>query len=144
MKRHAAYLHAAYFLVAGLCAIQLPLFAQERDPTAPPPEVGAAAAGGVAQQPWGAEGMAVVVRDGKPLLVVDTRLYGVGQKVGSFHIMRITESEVWLREGKVVRKVPRFSGIQRSDVAVKPQDAASAPQSKGSKASTMIKKAKAP
>lgn len=122
----------------------LPLHAQERDPTVPPPEMGATVLGAAPQQPWGADGMAVVVRDGKSFLVVDTRLYGVGQKVGSFHIVRITESEVWLREGKVVRKVPRFTGIVRSQVAANPIAAVSAPQSKGHKASTMIKKAKAP
>ena len=122
----------------------VPLHAQERDPTMPPPEVGASALGVAPQQPWGTDGMAVVVRDGKSFLVVDTRLYGVGQKVGSFHIERITESEVWLREGKAIRKVPRFAGIVRSEVAASPLVAASAPQSKGRKASTMIKKAKAP
>lgn len=131
-------------LAVCMCLVTWPLPAQERDPTIPPPEVSATALGGVAQQPWGADGMAVVVRDGKSFLVVDTRLYAVGQKVGSFHITRITESEIWLREGKVVRKVPRFSGIQRSEAAATPMAAASAPQPKGSKAGTMIKKAIAP
>lgn len=134
----------AFCMLMWLCAMVLPVHAQERDPTIPPPEVGASASGVAPQQPWGSDGMAVVVRDGKSFLVVDTRLYGVGQKVGSFQIARITESEVWLREGKVVRKVPRFAGIVRSDVAASPMAAASAPQSKGHKASTMIKKAKAP
>lgn len=131
----------------GVCvgSMMLPLRAQERDPTVPPPEMGTSATGAAAQQgPWGSDGMAVVVRDGKPFLVVGTRLYAVGQKVGAFQITRITESEVWLREGKVVRKVPRFAGIQRSEAAVTPAVAASAAQSKGSKASTMIKKATAP
>lgn len=137
-------LRVAAYLVACLWSMTLPSHAQERDPTAAPPEIGAAAGGGVAPQPWGAEGMAVVVRDGKPYLVVDTRWYAVGQKVGSLHITRITESEVWLRDGKVLRKVPRFTGIQRTEVAVPPAAAASAPPSKGGKARTMIKKAIAP
>ncbi len=58
-------------------------------------------------------GMAVVVRDGTPYLVDGTRLYGVGQKLGAARIERITETEVWLRSGKTLRKLQRFSGIER-------------------------------
>ena len=134
----------AFSVVVLLWTLLVPVYAQERDPTIPPPQVGAAALGVTPQQPWGSDGMAVVARDGKSSLVVDTRLYGVGQKVGSSYIERITESEVWLREGKVIRKVPRFAGIVRREVAASPMVAASAPESKGRKASTMIKKAKAP
>ena len=81
-----------------------------RDPTMPPPE--ASALPGAAAAP--APGMAVVVQDGKPHLVVGTRLVAVGHKVGNAKLERITETEVWLREGKQLTKVPRFSGIQRS------------------------------
>lgn len=134
----------AYALLVALGLSVWPARAQERDPTLPPPEMGTAVVGSVAQQPWGADGMAVVVRGGKPFLVVDTRLYAVGQKIGSSLITRITESEVWLREGTVLRKIPRFAGIQRTAVAATPVAPASAPASKGGKASTMIKKATAP
>lgn len=81
-----------------------------RDPTTPPPE--ASALPGAAAAP--APGMAVVVQDGKPHLVVGTRLVALGQKVGNAKLERITETEVWLRDGKQLTKVPRFSGIQRS------------------------------
>jgi len=66
--------------------------------------------------------IAIVVRNGKSFLVLGTRLYAQGEKFGSATIERITETEVWLREGGVVRKVPQFSGIQRRNVstAVKP------------------------
>jgi hypothetical protein len=37
----------------------------------------------------------------------------VGQKVGNARLERITETEIWLREGRALRKVPRFGGIQR-------------------------------
>lgn len=98
--------------------------AQEgRDPTAPPPEImgaagsapGAAAKAGSGA--LGADGGTVIVRDGKPFLVVGTRLFAPGQKVGHALIERITETEVWLREAKVLRKIPRFAGIQRSVAA---------------------------
>lgn len=117
--------------------------AQERDPTVAPPEVGTSVAADPAQKPWGAEGMAVVVRNAKPFLVVDTRLYAVGQKVGAFQVERITETEVWLRTGTTVHKVARFAGVVRREVATEPASAASAPPSKAKsrKARTMNKKA---
>lgn len=94
-----------------------------RDPTVPPPEALAAPGTVVSDSPWGGEGMAVVTRDGQLFLVSGTRLYGVGQKIGAFRIERISETEVWLRNGKELRKVPRFSGIVRKPAA----------ESKGSK-----------
>lgn len=87
--------------------------AQEfRDPTTPPPEASTLPGGAAGAAP--APGMAVVVRDGKPHLVVGTRLVAVGHKVGNAKLERITETEVWLRDGKQLTKVPRFGGIQRS------------------------------
>lgn len=87
-----------------------------RDPTQAP--LGAASsASGVAQSagPLGDDGVAVVVRDGKPFLVNGTRLYGVGQMLGTYRIERITETEVWLRNGTELRKEPRFAGITRKE-----------------------------
>ncbi|MFZ3128673.1 MAG: hypothetical protein WA136_11735 [Rhodoferax sp.] len=107
----------------------LPLAAQElRDPTLAPPEAGVAAGGTAPASPLGGEGMTVVVRNGKPFLAVGTRLYAPGQKVGPLRIERITETEVWLREGGVLRKVPRFAGIQRSVAKAAPQCGKRTPQ----------------
>ncbi len=98
-----------------LLLLSLRIAAQElRDPTLPPSEMGAGLGAKANAEPLGAPGMAVIVRDAKSFLVVGTRLYAVGQKVGPARIERITETAVWLREGKVLRKVPRFAGIQRS------------------------------
>jgi hypothetical protein len=89
-----------------------------RDPTRAPP-------GATAQAPDAAktdaaspllEGTAVVVRDGKTYLASGTRLYTVGQQIGSYKIERITETEVWLRNGSQVQKIQRFEGIQRRAV----------------------------
>ena len=100
--------------------MSLPVNAQDlRDPTMPPPESGAGPAGTVAS-PLGVDGMTVIVRNGKSYLVVGTRLYAPGQKVGQLRVERITETEVWLRDGKELRKVPRFSGIQRRVAAALP------------------------
>lgn len=116
----------AAVLALFLC---LPVAAQElRDPTLAPPEAGAAAGGTVPASPLGEEGMTVVVRNGKPFLAVGTRLYAPGQKVGQMRIERITETEVWLREGGALRKVPRFAGIQRSVAKAAPQCGKRAPQ----------------
>ena len=86
-----------------------------RDPTLPPAAAGLAGAvpgGPAAALVPGA--MTIIVRDGQPYLVVGTRLYAQGHMLGEARIERIGETEVWLREGGVLRKVPRFAGIQRS------------------------------
>jgi hypothetical protein len=98
-----------------MCAATVPVLAQ-RDPTVPPPEAVVAPSTGeavVSRTPWGQGGMAVVIRNGKSYLVDGTRLFAVGQKIGNYRIERISETEVWLRSGKELRKVPRFNGIQR-------------------------------
>ncbi|WP_304859424.1 hypothetical protein [Rhodoferax sp.] len=89
-----------------------------RDPTVPPVEAGLGNAGPDAKPFSGEPGaMTVIVRNGRPHLVVGTRLYAEGQMLGRVRIERITETEVWLREGGVLRKVSQFSGIQRRTAA---------------------------
>ena len=93
-----------------------------RDPTIPPAEAGQASnavAGSLAvAEP---STMTIIVRNGRPFWVVGTRLYAQGQKIGQARIERISETEVWLREGGVLRKVPQFTGIQRRTVTSPPQ-----------------------
>ena len=60
--------------------------------------------------------MTIIVRNGRPNLVVGTRLYAQGQQLGKARIERISETEVWLREGGVLRKISQFTGIQRRTV----------------------------
>ena len=83
----------------------------QRDPTVAPTQ---AEAGGVGQAPVAAPGYAVIVQDGTPNLVVGTRLVPVGQKVGNARLERITETEIWFREGGQLRKEARFAGISRT------------------------------
>ena len=86
----------------------------QRDPTLPPPSALDSSAG---DKPAEAGPMTVIVRDGRPYLVVGTRLYAQGQKLGEARIERIGETEIWLREGKVLRKLARYTGVQRSPAA---------------------------
>ena len=107
-----------YLCVMALFAGQT-LQAQElRDPTRPP--AGATAQTAEAAKPDAAanllEGTAVVMRDGKLYLASGTRLYAVGQQIGPNKIERITETEVWLRNGTQLQKIQRFEGIQRRAV----------------------------
>ena len=98
-----------------------------RDPTQAPASAGLAETGVVAaaQAPSLTSGaLAVVVREGVYYLVQDTRLLAQGQYIGQARIERITETEIWLRQEGIVRKVPVFDGIERR-VA---QSAASAPK----------------
>ncbi len=85
-----------------------------RDPTLPPAQAGRADAL-VTGNSLGIEpgSVAIIVRDGRPFLVVGTRLYGQGSRLGRARIERISETEVWLREGKVLHKVTPFAGIER-------------------------------
>lgn len=100
----------------GLGWLALAAPAQElRDPTRAPalPSAATAAMTGPVL-PITSESQSVVMRDGQPYLVVGTRLVGIGQTVGEFKLERITETEIWLRQGKAVYPVARFSRIQRS------------------------------
>ena len=85
-----------------------------RDPTVPPPLVGPSGLNEAGQPAAVQPGVvAVIVRHGVPHLLVGTRLYAQGQKVGLARIERITETEVWLREAGALRKVHVFGGIER-------------------------------
>ena len=103
------------FLSVLMLLMALTAQAQEaRDPTVAPAEGGSGVAGTAPAGPLGDEGITVIVRDGKSFLVVGTRLVAPGQSVGALRPERITETEIWMRDGKTLRKVPRFAGIQRS------------------------------
>ncbi len=91
-----------------------------RDPTTPPPEAAMSGANATPKLPAGLPTSTIIVRDGKPYLVVGTRLYAQGQTLGQARIERISETEVWLREGGVLRKVSQFPGIVRRAVKSTP------------------------
>ena len=63
------------------------------------------------------EGLTVLVRDGVPMLAQGTRLYKQGQQLGPYRIERISETEIWLRNGRELHKIERFAGIQRRAAA---------------------------
>lgn len=96
-----------------------------RDPTVAPGSTGMA----TTPSPAGVEGMTVMVRDDKPYLVVGTRQYAPGDKVGNLRLERITEKEIWFHDGSAVIKVQRFSGIERKALAAKPSCSATASHS---------------
>ena len=107
MARWAFYAWA--ISMSGLSAV-----AQDaRDPTVAPPQNSSATS---TASPVGVEGMTVVMRDDKAYLVVGTRLYVPGDKVGAFSVERITETQVWLRDATKLVKVPRFAGIERKSL----------------------------
>ncbi len=83
-----------------------------RDPTLPP-GTGAGAPTGAAASRAGQGRWPLIVVDGTRHVAVGTRLYAEGQLLGAARIERITETEVWLREGRALRKVPLYAGVQR-------------------------------
>lgn len=110
------------YLSLATCALTLLLNTQHvaaqeasRDPTVAPAETGATTA-----SPAGVEGMTVLVRDEKTYLIVASRLYAPGDKVGNLRVERITEKEVWFHDGSALIKVPRFAGIERKSIIAKP------------------------
>lgn len=112
MNRTSRYVaQGVLALVLGTQA--LPASAQElRDPTIAPGEAGAPAG----RSPAAVDGMSVLVRDGRPFLVVGTRLYGPGDRFGAMRVERISETEVVLNDGNGRVHVSRFSGIERKTV----------------------------
>ncbi len=123
MMQVRLFYRSAGLLALCLGTMGLALAQGMRDPTQAPREVQSSLGSAQAlpdaenQSVREATGMAVVVRDGVPYLVDGTRLYGVGQMLGTAKIERITETEVWLRSGKTLRKLQRFSGIERKPAA---------------------------
>lgn len=93
-----------------------------RDPTLPPASAVGAPAADASGRPAAPDTgpVAVIVRDGQAFLVVGTRLYAQGQMLGAVRVERITETEVWLRDGKTLHRKPIFSGIARSVAGVVP------------------------
>jgi hypothetical protein len=116
-------------LMAGAAGLAPAQSAGPRDPTVPPASALGAPATGAAQAPSAPDlgPVAVIVRDGRPYLVVGTRLYAAGQSLGDSLIERITETEVWLRQGKTVHRKPIFGGIVRTASGSAPANIACPP-----------------
>ncbi len=92
-----------------------------RDPTLAPSDASpvSAEAGGKSGRAE-STAMSVLVRDGRPYLVLGTRLYAQGQMLGQARIEKIGETEVLLREAGVLRKLALFHGIERREAALDP------------------------
>jgi hypothetical protein len=122
-------------LAAAVLAMVMPLGSAQaqapRDPTVAPAQ---AEAGGEGHAPVAAPGYAVIIQGGQPHLVVGTRLVPVGQKVGNARLERITETEIWFREGGQLRKEARFAGITRTVARVPVTCGAPAAKPKAKKA----------
>jgi len=93
-----------------------------RDPTLAP-SLGGNSGAGLSSGRGTRAPMSIISVDGKYHLMVGTRLYAEGHKVGDAVIEYISETEVWFREGRNLRKVSNFLGVKRSELI----DMASAP-----------------
>lgn len=100
----------ALWLQAALAAESAP----GRDPMQPPPELrmpldpNSGADGAELPQP-----RQLIIIDGKPLLVLGSRRYAVGERIGGARIERITEQAVWLRDAAGVHRLPLFAGVDK-------------------------------
>ena len=103
-------------MAAALCpAVEAAEPATTRDPMQAPPELrpprdpaneGAAAAEMLQPQQ-------LIFIDGRPLLVLGSRRYGVGERIGDARIERITEQAVWLRDATGTHRLPLFLGVDK-------------------------------
>jgi len=101
-------------LVMGFGTASSVLAQTLRDPTVAPAAAGLPNSGGPQPEALVKTGsISVLQRDGVRYLMIGTRLYGVGQRVGLARIERISETEIWLREGGQLKKIQVFSGVQR-------------------------------
>lgn len=104
-----------------------------RDPTLPPPQiVPGRTAAEIKPLSIDTGSLTIIVRDGRRYVVLGTRLYAQGQRLGSTRIERINETEVWFLEDGVVHKVSKFPGIQRHNVAAISGTPACAPRNSNS------------
>lgn len=101
--------------LAGLLVLPLQAQAQAlRDPTLPP--LGGAEGAAPSKSRAERGSWPVIVVDGQRRVAVGTRLYAEGQMLGAARVERITETEVWLREGRELRKVQIYPGVRRSSL----------------------------
>ncbi len=103
-------------LWSALClGIATSTFAQPlRDPTLAPAAAGVVGSAGPQREEILKTGsISVLKREGANYLMIGTRLYGVGQRIGQVRVERITETEIWLREGGQLQKIKVYSGVQR-------------------------------
>jgi hypothetical protein len=99
----------------------------QRDPTLAPVQSGAVRPLSPGTEVRESSGVSVMVVNGVAHVIIGSRLYARGEKWGQAHIERITETEVWLREGGKLRKQPYFSGIERRVVLTPDAQPACAP-----------------
>jgi hypothetical protein len=103
------------FALSFACLLALPVQAQApRDPTLPP--LGGAEGAAPSKSRAERGSWPVIVVDGQRRVAVGTRLYAEGQMLGAARVERITETEVWLREGRELRKVQIYPGVRRSSL----------------------------
>ena len=107
-------LPAASLLVGAGVGLSAQAQALLRDPTIAPAGVAGAtlsAASGAAESDG--KVLSVLVVDGRPFVMSGSRLYAQGDKLGRATVERISETQIWLREGKELRKINLYSGVQR-------------------------------
>ena len=117
MTRGSCLIRALCWTAAAIVWLQPAMAQSPRDPTIPPFGLGGSGGRGAGAEPASPRGLraplSVILVDGQYHLVVGTRLYTEGQKIGEARIERITETEVWLREGRELRKVSNYVGVKR-------------------------------
>jgi len=105
------------FMVLSLLVVSSLVSAHsQRDPTLPPAPTKATIASSESLKPSisiepGA--ITIIVRNGRPHLLIDNLFYAQGDFIGSVKIELITEKEIWVSEQGIRHKVPLFQNIHQ-------------------------------
>ena len=100
---------------AAPLVVPLPTPSAERDPTQPPaallaPRPSSPSSSG--DDDIGTQ-LSILRVNGKPHIMWGSRLLVVGDKLGRYRIERIADAEVWLRDGKELKKIKPYANLVR-------------------------------
>ena len=91
------------------------------DPTRPPASIGVAGQGNVAAETaaTGTVLQSVLISSGRRVAVISGQNVRLGEKYGNARVVRITESEVVLKDGKETQVLKLFPDVEKRRVASK-------------------------
>jgi hypothetical protein len=115
MKPDSKPIRALVLMTLALACLHPAAAQSQRDPTLPPFGFGSGSsdARAIPSLRTIRAPLSVIAVDGRFHLVVASRLYAEGEKLGDARIERITETEVWVRQGRELHKISNFVGVQR-------------------------------
>jgi MSHA biogenesis protein MshK len=101
------------FLLLMSAATPLSLAENFPDPTRPPASLGLARAGAIATPASGPVLQSVLISPRRMVAIISGQSVRLGEKFGEARVVKITESEVLLRNGKELQTLKLFPGMEK-------------------------------